>query len=99
MYRETEMSDGLDTVEKQCIKKLAQKLREELKNEKKDDFKPSLMAAGLGKIPKIPKLDERKKEEAGPSFEDLMFMMDAPSANTPIKALPIKNKNRDLIAS
>ena len=102
-YRETEMRDGLDSAEKLRIRELAQKLRDESKS--KMDFKPASVAAGLAKIPKLPKPELVKKEDpkslkkSGPSFEDLMFQMDSSSAKPPIKAPPIKNKSRDLIAS
>merc|ERR1712240_343320 len=80
-------------------------MREQSKGDKKDDFRPSSNTSSMAKIPKIPKLEETKKDESkpskkpGPSFEDLMFMMDSVNAKAPIKAAPIKNKSRDLIAS
>ena len=94
-FRETEMRDGVDSVEKQRIKELAQKMRQEVK--------------ALPKIPKVPKKEEVPKEKEGsttkdsntvkkPSFADLMSAMEAPSTKT-VKAAPIKNKNKDLLES
>merc|ERR1712098_373586 len=79
-YRETELRDGVDSIEKQRIKELAQKMRDEAK--------------ALPKIPKIPKKEETPKEKEvsvapkpkpsstpgvkKPSFADLMSAMETP---------------------
>ena len=89
-FRETEMRDGVDTAEKQRIKELAEKMRKEVK--------------ALPKIPKVPKKSEAPKDVASnistnkPSFDDLMSAIENPTTKT-VKAAPIKNKNRDLLAS
>merc|ERR1712226_893535 len=90
-YRETEMRDKLDSSQKSKIKELAQKLR--------DESKPSSVMNGLPKIPKVPKPEPKPLKKTGPSFEDLMFGLDSSKAQPPIKSAPIKNKNRDLIAT
>merc|ERR1719474_1863610 len=102
-YRETELRGGIDSSEKQRIKELAQRMREE-NTSKKEDFKPASLVAGLARIPKIPKKEEEKKEvkdmplpKKGTSFEDIMFAMDTTAK--PMKAPPIKNKNKDLLES
>ena len=96
-YRETEVRNGVDSVEKQRIKELAQKLRQEATSSK---------VQNMPKIPKIPKKDEDSKETKSsltssakkPSFDDLMSAMETPSTKV-VKAAPIKNKNKDLLES
>ena len=99
-YRETELRDGVDSIEKQRIKELAQKMREEAK--------------ALPKIPKISKKDDSTKDKEvsvaqkpkpsstpgvkKPSFADLMSAMETPSAKT-VKEAPIKNKTKLLLES
>ena len=92
-FREAEMRDSVDSSEKQRIKALAEKMRQEVK--------------ALPKIPKVPKKEEPVKQSKDlssnintkkPSFNDLMEAMENPTTKT-VKAAPIRNKNRDLLAS
>ena len=94
-FREAEVRVGLDSVQKQRIKELAEKMRQEVKT--------------LPKIPKVLKSAEPTKEKTAdlskapggikkPSFTDLMNAMGTTSTKT-VKAAPIKNKNRLLLES
>jgi len=100
-FKESELRNGLDSKEREKIKMVAQRMKDESLIKK--DVKPSTISS-MAKIPKIPKKEEVKedksKKSGSLSFEDLMGAMDAGKASkSTIKAPPIKNKNKDLLAS
>ena len=101
-FKETEMRNGLDSKEREKIKLVAQRLKDESLSKKNDVGLKSSSLSSMGKIPKLPKKEEDKKDDksakSGLSFEALMGAMDTSKSKT-MKAPPIKNKNKDLLAS
>ena len=101
-FKETEMRNGLDSKEREKIKKVAQMMKDSLKDESsKKSSETSKSISSLGKIPKKkPEDKEDSSKKAGLSFEALMGAMDgSKTTKTLTKAPPIKNKNKDLLAS
>jgi len=101
-FKETEMRNGLDSKEREKIKKVAQMMKDSLKDESsKKSSDTSKSISSLGKIPKKkPEDKEDPSKKAGLSFEALMGAMDGSKTTKSLtKAPPIKNKNKDLLAS
>lgn len=95
-FKETEMRNGLNSTEKDKIKETVQRLKDEALSKKKDN-NPSPKTVDKPKVIKkdIPTVDKASKSNL--SFEALMSGMD--SEKKKVKAAPIKNKNKDLLAS
>jgi len=101
-YSQTELKDDLGDVERNRIKMMAQKMKEDLlsKNDSAVKGEPNVSkstTAGLGKIPKIPK--KENKEKGGHSFNDLMGSLDSKKATKTVKVASSKNRNKGLMES
>ena len=94
-FKETEMRNGLDSKQKEKIKEVVQRLKDESLSKKKDNSssptseKPKVIKKDIPTVDKAPK--------SSLSFDALMSAMD--TTKKTVKAPPIKNKNRDLLAS
>jgi len=93
-FKETEMRNGLDSKQKEKIKEVVQRLKDE-DEAKKNEPKSSPTVEKPKPIKKdFPTVDKAGKSAL--SFDALMGGMDFKKT---IKAPPIKNKNKDLLAS